>query len=74
HLDHLNPFPENLGEILNNVERILIPELNTGHLAAIIRFKYLKTSIGLNKIQGLPLKAFEVENKVLELLNGKEGK
>ncbi|MGA2296572.1 MAG: 2-oxoacid:acceptor oxidoreductase subunit alpha [FCB group bacterium] len=71
HLKHLNPFPKNLGEVLINFKRILIPELNSGQLNTIIRSRFLITPIGLNKIQGLPLNAFEVEAKVNELLNMK---
>jgi 2-oxoglutarate ferredoxin oxidoreductase subunit alpha len=68
HLKHLNPFPRNLGEVLKRFKRVLVPELNTGQLATILRSKYLITPIGLNKIQGLPLKTFEVEEKVNQLL------
>ncbi len=74
HLTHLNPFPRNLESILRKFKRILIPELNTGQLRMLLREKYTLTNlIGLNKVQGLPLKAFEVEDKVNELLNQKEG-
>jgi 2-oxoglutarate ferredoxin oxidoreductase subunit alpha len=72
HLNHLNPFPKNLEKILKSFKRILIPELNTGQLRTIIRSTYLIDSIGLNKVQGLPLKAYEVEDKVNELLKVKE--
>lgn len=74
HLTHLNPLPKNLCEILEKFDRILVPELNTGHLRYILRIKYLRDSIGLNKVQGLPMKEFEVENKINELLNIKESK
>ncbi len=69
HLTHLNPFPKNLGDILNNFERVLIPELNSGHLKIMIQNKYFKSVIGLNKVQGLPLKSDELEEKVNQLLN-----
>lgn len=72
HLTHLNPFPKNLGEILKRFERILVPELNSGHLRTLIRSTYMIDTIGLNKIQGLPMKEYEVEQKILELL-GEEG-
>ncbi len=69
HLRYLNPFPRNLGDVLKKFKRILVPELNNGQLRTILASKYLIQSIGLNKIQGLPLKAIEVEMKVKELLN-----
>ncbi|TAL69120.1 MAG: 2-oxoacid:acceptor oxidoreductase subunit alpha [Bacteroidetes bacterium] len=72
HLKHLNPFPKNLEQILKSFKRILIPELNMGQLKSIIRSTYMIDSIGLNKVQGLPLKAYEVEDKVNELLKVKE--
>ena len=37
HLRHLNPFPANLGEILERYESVLVPELNTGQLRMLIR-------------------------------------
>jgi hypothetical protein len=48
---------------------VLIPELNSGHLKVMIQNKYFKSVIGLNKVQGLPLKSDEVEEKVNQLLN-----
>ncbi len=74
HLVHLNPFPKNLGDILSKFDRVLIPELNSGHLNILIRSKYMRPAIGLNKVEGLPLKADVVEAKINELLLEKEGK
>lgn len=68
HLKYLNPLQKNLGEILYNFKQILIPELNLGQLSKIIRSKYLIPTISLNKIQGLPFKSIEIENKIDELL------
>ena len=73
HIKYLNPFPENLGEILHSFKRILIPELNMGQLKLIIQSKYLLPVIGMNKVQGIPFKAVEIEEKLVELLNQKEG-
>ncbi len=74
HLSYLNPFPKNFGEILNSFDRILVAELNDGQLATLIQSKYLKPVLRLNKIQGLPLKADEVEAKINQLLDNKESK
>ncbi len=67
-LRYLNPFPSNMEEILSKFKRVLIPELNSGQLKTILQAKFMKPIIGLNKVQGLPLKAFEVEDKINELL------
>ena len=68
HLKYLNPFPKNLGELLNKFETILIPEMNNGQLIKLIRDKYLLPAIGLNKIKGLPFTTIEIREKILELL------
>jgi 2-oxoglutarate ferredoxin oxidoreductase subunit alpha len=68
HLRHLNPFPKNLGKVLKRYERILVPEMNMGQLRFLLRAKYLVDVVGLNKIQGLPFKIVEIEQKVEELL------
>jgi len=68
HLKYMNPFQGNVGEILYNFKTVLIPELNLGQLSKLLRAKYLVPTISLNKVQGLPFKASEIENKIDELL------
>lgn len=67
-LNYIKPFPKNLGEILYNFDKVLIPEMNSGQLIKIIRDKFLIPAIGLNKVQGLPFAAGEVKNKIIDLL------
>ena len=55
HLRYIRPFPKNLGEILNNFEKVVIPEINNGQLIKIIRDKYLVDAIGYNKVMGIPI-------------------
>lgn len=69
HLKYLNPLPKNTGEVLSKFEKILIPEMNLGQLNKIIRSEFLIDVIPLDKIQGLPFKAIEIENKIEEILN-----
>ncbi len=64
HLRFLNPFPSDLGEILKRFKKVLIPELNTGHLRQLIRSEYLIDAVGLNKVQGQPFHVFELESKI----------
>jgi 2-oxoglutarate ferredoxin oxidoreductase subunit alpha len=68
HLRYLNPFPRNLGEILKNYKKVLIPELNMGQLRMLVRGIYLVDAIGLNKIKGKPFAVVEVVQKIKELL------
>jgi 2-oxoglutarate ferredoxin oxidoreductase subunit alpha len=70
HLRWVNPFPRNLGEILQNYKKVLIPELNMGQLRTLIRSKYLVDAVGLNKIKGRPFDVAEVEEKIREMISG----
>lgn len=74
HLKYLNPMPKNLGEVLSNFKKILIPELNLGQLATLIRKEFLRDVIQLNKLKGLPFKSTEIQNKISEILGGNNGK
>lgn len=69
HLRHINPFPKNLGDLLSRYDRILIPEINLGQLSRLIRAEYGVESIGYNRVLGQPLKAREIQSKILEILN-----
>jgi 2-oxoglutarate ferredoxin oxidoreductase subunit alpha len=69
HLRHLNPFPRNLGEILSSYEKVLIPELNLGQLALLIRGKYPVYPVSFTKIKGRPFTISEVEEKIEEVLS-----
>lgn len=68
HVRYLNPFPKNLGEVLKNYDKVLIPEINNGQLIKIIRDKYLIDAQGLNKIKGMPFTSIEIKEKIAEML------
>jgi 2-oxoglutarate ferredoxin oxidoreductase subunit alpha len=68
HIRHLNPFPENLGDILARFRQVLIPELNLGQLRMLIRSRYLIDAQGLNRVTGRPFKTIEIETKIKELV------
>ena len=68
HLRHLNPFPSNLGECILNFDKVLIPELNMGHLKSIIRDRYLVDAKGFNKISGKPFTSTEIFEKIKIIL------
>jgi 2-oxoglutarate ferredoxin oxidoreductase subunit alpha len=60
HLRHLNPFPADLGDILRRYDKVVIPEMNLGQLATLIRAKYLVDAISVTQVRGLPFKADEL--------------
>lgn len=68
HLRYIRPFPRNLGEILGNFKKVLIPEINNGQLIRIIRDQYLVDAKGYNKIKGVPLTRTELVHAISELL------
>ena len=67
HLRHLNPFPPNLAEIVGKYRKVLVPEMNLGQLVKLLRADFLVDAKGLNKTQGKPFKAEEIEAAVLDL-------
>ena len=69
HLRHLNPFPTNTGEVVRGYDRVLIPEMNLGQLAMLIRAKYLVDAISYNQVRGLPFKADELASVITEVAN-----
>ncbi|MDT0528319.1 2-oxoacid:acceptor oxidoreductase subunit alpha [Micromonospora sp. DSM 115977] len=68
HLRHLAPMPANLGTVLRSYDRVVIPEMNLGQLAHVIRAKYLVDAIGYNQVRGLPFTANELETMLEEVL------
>ncbi|NJN97047.1 MAG: 2-oxoacid:acceptor oxidoreductase subunit alpha [Anaerolineales bacterium] len=69
HIRYLNPFPCNLGDLLSRFERILVPELNLGQLAILLRGEYgLMNVIPMSKVQGRPFTINEITQKIESLL------
>ena len=71
HLSHLNPFPKNLGEILEGRTHILVPEMNLGQLSLMLRAEYLVDAKSISKVAGQPFTAGELEQTILEYIEGK---
>jgi 2-oxoglutarate ferredoxin oxidoreductase subunit alpha len=65
HLMHLNPFPKNTGEVVQRYRQVLIPEMNMGQLALLIRGRYLIDARSYSKMQGLPLFIDELEAEIM---------
>jgi len=69
HFRHLSPFPANTGEVVHRYAKVLIPEMNMGQLAALIRAKYLVDAQTYSKVQGLPIFAEELEHEITRVLD-----
>jgi 2-oxoglutarate ferredoxin oxidoreductase subunit alpha len=68
HLRHLNPFPSNLGDVLRSYDKVLVPEINLGQLALLLRGRYLVDVISYNKVRGLPFRAAELAEAIEEVI------
>jgi 2-oxoglutarate ferredoxin oxidoreductase subunit alpha len=68
HLRHLNPFPSDLGAVLRQYRQVLVPELNLGQLALLLRARYLADVQQLDKVQGRPFKVSEIHDRIRELV------
>jgi 2-oxoglutarate ferredoxin oxidoreductase subunit alpha len=68
HLRHLNPMPRNLGAVLKRYDRVVIPEMNLGQLAHVIRGRFLVDAIPYNQVRGLPFTAAELESMLEDVV------
>ncbi len=68
HLRHLNPFPPDLGGVLESFDRVLVPELNTGQLLQLLRAEYLVGAEGLSKVRGQPFGISEIRHRIEAML------
>ncbi|MER5716855.1 2-oxoacid:acceptor oxidoreductase subunit alpha [Streptomyces sp. NPDC002132] len=70
HLRHLNPFPGNLGAVLRAYDKVVIPEMNLGQLATLIRAKYLVDAHSYTQVNGMPFKAEQLAAALKEAIDG----
>jgi len=68
HLRHLNPFPPDLGQILRQYRRVLVPEINSGQLVRVLRAEYLVDAVGFNRVRGVPLATQELQDAISQIL------
>jgi 2-oxoglutarate/2-oxoacid ferredoxin oxidoreductase subunit alpha len=67
HLRHLNPFPHDLGDVLRRHQRVLVPEMNLGQLALLLRGHYLVDVISYNQVRGQPFSSHELVDAIAKL-------
>jgi 2-oxoglutarate ferredoxin oxidoreductase subunit alpha len=69
HVRYLHPLPPGLGELLAGFRRILVPELNSGQFAHLLRAHYRVDARSYTKVQGLPLTVSEVVEAIQHALH-----
>ena len=70
HLRHLSPLPPDLGQILRQYRRVLVPEINSGQLVRVLRAEYLVDAVGFNRVRGVPLATQEIVDAINQLVEG----
>ncbi len=73
HFRYIHPFPKNTGDVLKKFKTVLIPEINLGQLAVLIKSEYLIEVEQFNVVRGLPFRTSDVLNKIMEILGGNNG-
>ena len=74
HLRHLNPLPANLGEILGRYSRVIVPEMNLGQLAFLLRGRYLVNAESYGRVRGLPISITEFAADLTAIVDAEEAR
>jgi 2-oxoglutarate/2-oxoacid ferredoxin oxidoreductase subunit alpha len=69
HLRHLNPMPSNTGDVLRRYDKVIVPELNLGQLAQLLRARYLVDVVSYTQVRGLPFRADELVDTLKEVIS-----
>ena len=72
HLQYLNPLPRNTGDVLRRYEKVLIPEMNLGQLALLLRAEFLVDAVSYTRVRGRPLGATELEDAIIAMAESEE--
>lgn len=67
HLRYINPLPGDLGDIISRFKNILVPEINSGQLCAVIRNRFHVDAKGFNQLRGQPLQSSKLEDAIREI-------
>lgn len=73
HFNYIYPFPKNTKNVLNNFKKILVPEINLGQLAFLLRSEFLIEVEQYNLVRGLPLRVGGILDKIIEMQGVKDG-
>jgi 2-oxoglutarate ferredoxin oxidoreductase subunit alpha len=64
HLRHIHPLPRNLRDLLAGFDKVLVPEMNNGQLATLLRDKLGIQPISFCKVSGQPFRISELVGRI----------
>jgi 2-oxoglutarate ferredoxin oxidoreductase subunit alpha len=70
HVRHLNPMPANVESVLRRYRRVVVPEMNLGQFALLLRGLFLVDAISVNQVRGLPFRIDELAAAITSVLDG----
>jgi 2-oxoglutarate ferredoxin oxidoreductase subunit alpha len=68
HVRYINPLPRNFEKLLGQYKEVIVPEINGGQLAFILRGLFAMDIHSFPKMAARPFKISEVTNKIEEIL------
>ncbi len=68
HVHHVNPLPRNTGDVLRSYRKVLVPEMNLGQLAMLLRAEFLVDVVSYTRVRGRPLGARELEDAIVAMV------
>ena len=54
--------------MLNGYDKVLVPEINLGQLALLLRGRFLVDVISYNRVRGLPFRAAELAEVIKDVI------
>ena len=64
HLRHIHPLPRNLGPLLARFDKVLVPEMNNGQLATLLRDRLEIRPVSYCKVSGQPFRISELTGRI----------
>jgi 2-oxoglutarate ferredoxin oxidoreductase subunit alpha len=70
HLRFLNPLPKNMQMVLNSYPKVIVAELNSGRLFALLKEKFEFNGISFTRQDGLNFVISQVEQAIVQFARG----
>ncbi len=70
HLRHLNPMPPGVEKVLRAYRKVVVPEMNLGQLALLLRGLFLVDAISVNQVHGLPFRIDSLAASIRSVVEG----